>query len=218
MFKPKTEYVMSLAYKAAVRRMAPLNPVARRQALERAQSVATSLERAAEAARIASLTPAERAYELGEKAQEAKSEANRMAYAMTEAATLDAARPKAPASAHTPSVRPGASPPGVQTKTDVVAEAAAAVNARAVELTDIHRQAAKLGVDFDLEAALASRMSPRAARDQVFDIAAERDEALVIKNRSTSHTAEQANAGEGWDRSLQAVTARRGLKVREPME
>ena len=201
-----------------IKRMAALDPVARRTALERAQTVAARLERNAASARIAAMSPTERANELARLAFNAKDDALRMEQAIDEAASLDAARPKGPVAAQMPSLPAGVLPPGVQVPRDVVAEAVAAAEARALELAQIHKQAAKLGVDFDLQAALASRISPKAAREQVFEAAAEADEALVIRNRSTSHTIEQANSGEGWDRSLAAVAARRGLKVREPEE
>ena len=218
MFKPKKAHVMPAGYRAALKRMTALDPIARRETLKRAQAVASSLEETAEVARIASLTPAARAYELGEKARKARLDANYAAYAMTDAASLDAARPKAPVAAQRPSLPAGVLPPGVQVPRDVVAEAVAAAEARSLGLAQVHSQALKLGVDFDLQAALAGRITVAAAREQIFEAAAEADEALVIRNRSTSHTIEQANAGEGWDRSLAAVAARRGLKVREPEE
>ena len=124
----------------------------------------------------------------------------------------DAAEDEAPAA-------PEASAPGPIGSLVATTDAVAAERARVSELAKIEKQAEKVGVTFDLQAAIAGGIAPEAARAQVLNAAAEAPApgatANVIARPHMATSPERASGEEiaaGWDKAIDAVKANRGLK------
>lgn len=115
---------------------------------------------------------------------------------------------------------PAAEAPAASPANPGGADAVAAERARMAELVKIQHQAAKFGVKFDLSAAVASGISPAAAREQVLSAAADTQTATgaaanVIARPHMAASPERASGDEiasGWDKAIANVKANRGLK------
>lgn len=172
----------------------------RREALARAESHAASVREQARVARLAAMTPADRAHELRNNAERAEGEAARLRRA------LDGQPPVAPQ-------RNPAIPSPEAVRDALVQQAVNAAHDRVASLRKMGRLAEANGAAFDVDAAISSGMSIEAAREQVTNLMADASESLVIHNRTAAHTTEAVNIAAGWNAALAKVAAKQGLKL-----
>ncbi len=144
--------------------------------------------------------------------------------ANAEASEAEQAEPKVPATeeggeeASTTTEQAAAAAPPVVVTAAAAAPAAPVATAesemqRAAELSQIAQFASKHGMNFDLTAAIKSRMSPADARKQVMDARASADEALPTVVTPTKQTAAASSHGETWQRAINRAAARSGIPV-----
>lgn len=170
------------------------------EALARAESHAATVREQARVARLAAMTPSDRAYELRNSAERAEHAAARLRR------ELDG-RPQV-ATQRNPVIP---SPEAV--RANFLNQAVTAANDRVISFHKLGRLAAANGAAFDVDAAIASGMSVESARIKVTDLMADASEALTVHNRTAAHTAEAVNIADGWSAALEKVVARKGLTL-----
>lgn len=88
-----------------------------------------------------------------------------------------------------------------------------AAERRVTEMEAVAAFARRHGVGFDLQTAIRSRLTARAARDQVLKARADADEALVTFSHFPHASQAAANRSQGWDRAITRAAQHHGHKV-----
>ena len=89
-------------------------------------------------------------------------------------------------------------------------DALAAERKRATDLTALGSQAARLGVKFDVAAAIANGTRVETARENILSAAAERDDATFVSAQPSVPDQAAANAASGWEKAIKTVATQRG--------
>jgi hypothetical protein len=184
------------------RRIQPAQPVdivARRAALARAEKVAAVALAQADDAFWVSMHPIQRAEVMRDRAFQADKAA---AHLRREVESYQPAPPPRQALPSPEAVREA-----------LVQQALTDARNRVIELRRLGELSEKHGVTFDVEAAIASDISLPAARAQIMDAWADASEAITLHNRTSAYTAEVVNHAAGWNSALVNVAARQGLKL-----